>query len=107
MPSPIPKREYQILPDIILCNNRVPGSPKIQRLVTPLRLQRRRHLLALKKRKLEHQKEQKAEYEYVQTLSSLFLILTCSPHSSVLIAKRVAEKKAKTAAIKASHHKSS
>jgi len=63
-------------------------APKIQRLVTPLRLQRRRHLNALKKRKLDHQKEQKAEYD-------------------VLIAKRVAEKKAKTAAIKASHHKSS
>jgi len=63
-------------------------APKIQRLVTPLRLQRRRHLNALKKRKLDHQKEQKAEYD-------------------VLIAKRVAEKKAKTAAIKASHQKSS
>jgi small subunit ribosomal protein S6e len=61
-------------------------APKIQRLVTPLRLQRRRHLNALKKRKLEHQKEQKAEYD-------------------ALIAKRVAEKKAKAAAIKASHHK--
>jgi small subunit ribosomal protein S6e len=61
-------------------------APKIQRLVTPLRLQRRRHLNSLKKRKLEHQKEQKAEYD-------------------VLIAKRVAEKKAKAAAIKASHHK--
>lgn len=61
-------------------------APKIQRLVTPLRLQRRRHLNALKKRKLEQQKEQKAEYD-------------------VLIAKRVAEKKAKAAAIKASHHK--
>jgi len=61
-------------------------APKIQRLVTPLRLQRRRHLNALKKRKLDHQKEQKAEYD-------------------VLIAKRVAEKKAKAAAIKASHHK--
>jgi len=34
-------------------------APKIQRLVTPLRLQRRRHLNALKKRKLDHQKEQK------------------------------------------------
>jgi len=63
-------------------------APKIQRLITPLRLQRRRHLHSLKKRKLEHQKEQKAEYD-------------------VLIAKRVAEKKAKSAAIKASHHKSS
>jgi len=61
-------------------------APKIQRLVTPLRLQRRRHLNSLKKRKLDHQKEQKAEYD-------------------VLIAKRVAEKKAKAAAIKALHHK--
>ena len=41
--------------------------PKIQRLVTPLRLQRRRHLRALKIRRLEHQKEQKAEYECVLT----------------------------------------
>jgi len=61
-------------------------APKIQRLVTPLRLQRRRHLLALKIRRLEHQKEQKAEYD-------------------ALIAKRIAEKKEKVAAIKASHKK--
>ncbi|PPQ93165.1 hypothetical protein CVT25_002592, partial [Psilocybe cyanescens] len=61
-------------------------APKIQRLVTPIRLQRRRHLLSLKRRKIEQQKEQKTEYD-------------------VLIAKRVAEKKAKVAAIKAAHHK--
>ncbi|KIK05128.1 hypothetical protein K443DRAFT_675418 [Laccaria amethystina LaAM-08-1] len=61
-------------------------APKIQRLVTPLRLQRRRHLNALKRRRIEHQKEQKVEYD-------------------ALIAKRVSEKKAKAAAIKASHHK--
>jgi small subunit ribosomal protein S6e len=60
--------------------------PKIQRLVTPMRLQRRRHLNALKHRRLDHQKEQKAEYD-------------------TLIQKRVAEKKAKVAAIKAAHHK--
>jgi len=63
-------------------------APKIQRLVTPIRLQRRRHLRSLKRRRIEHQKEQKAEYDS-------------------LIAKRVAEKKAKVAAIKAAHHKSS
>lgn len=40
-------------------------SPKIQRLVTPLRLQRRRHLRSLKRRRIERQKEQKSEYEYV------------------------------------------
>jgi len=61
-------------------------APKIQRLVTPIRLQRRRHLNSLKRRKIERQKEQKTEYDH-------------------LLSKRVAEKKAKIAAIKASHHK--
>jgi len=59
-------------------------APKIQRLVTPMRLQRRRHLRSLKRRRLERQKEQKAEFD-------------------VILAKRVADKKAKAAAIKASH----
>ncbi|EPQ50893.1 ribosomal protein S6e [Gloeophyllum trabeum ATCC 11539] len=40
-------------------------APKIQRLVTPLRLQRRRHLRSLNRRRFERQKEQKSEYEYV------------------------------------------
>jgi len=61
-------------------------APKIQRLVTPIRLQRRRHLRSLKRRRLERQKEQKTEYD-------------------ALLSKRIAEKKAKAAAIKASHHK--
>jgi small subunit ribosomal protein S6e len=61
-------------------------APKIQRLVTPVRLQRRRHLNALKRRRLDHQKEQKSEFD-------------------AMMAKRVAEKKAKAAAIKAAHHK--
>ncbi|KAL1690522.1 ribosomal protein S6e-domain-containing protein, partial [Schizophyllum commune] len=60
-------------------------APKIQRLVTPMRLQRRRHLRSVKRRRLERQKEQKTEFD-------------------ALLAKRVAEKKAKVAAIKA-HHK--
>jgi len=38
-------------------------APKIQRLVTPQRLQRKRHLLSLKKRRSEAQKEVKAEYD--------------------------------------------
>jgi len=59
-------------------------APKIQRLVTPIRLQRRRHLHALNRRRHDRQKEQKAEFE-------------------VLLSKRLAEKKAKVAAIKASH----
>jgi small subunit ribosomal protein S6e len=61
-------------------------APKIQRLVTPIRLQRRRHLNALKQRRISHQKEQKAEFD-------------------VMMAKRVADKKAKAAAIKAAHQK--
>jgi len=61
-------------------------APKIQRLVTPIRLQRRRHLRSLKNRRLDAQKAQKSEYE-------------------ALIAKRHAERKQKLAAIKASHKK--
>ncbi|KAK4699882.1 small subunit ribosomal protein S6e, partial [Phenoliferia sp. Uapishka_3] len=56
-------------------------APKIQRLVTPERLQRRRHLRSLKKRKTESQKVQVAEYKTV-------------------LAKRLAEKKVKVAAAK-------
>ncbi|KAH9036693.1 40S ribosomal protein S6 [Lactarius hengduanensis] len=72
-------------------------APKIQRLVTPLRLQRRRHLRSLKIRRLEHQKEQKTEFECV-----VFVLPFSYP---LLIAKRIAEKKEKVAAIKASHKK--
>jgi len=61
-------------------------APKIQRLVTPIRLQRRRHLRSLKRRRIERQKEEKTEYE-------------------ALLAKRVAEKKEKAATIKAHHKK--
>jgi len=59
-------------------------APKIQRLVTPIRLQRRRHLRAINRRRFDRQKEQKAEYD-------------------AILQKRLAEKKAKVAAIKASH----
>jgi len=61
-------------------------APKIQRLVTPIRLQRRRHLRSLKTRRLERQKEQKTEFD-------------------TMLAKRLAERKEKAAAIKASHKK--
>jgi len=61
-------------------------APKIQRLVTPVRLQRRRHLRSLSRRRLVRQKEQKQEYD-------------------ALLAKRVAEKKQRVAAVKASHKK--
>lgn len=37
-------------------------APKIQRLVTPRRLQRKRHLLSLKKKKGEKAKQEAAEY---------------------------------------------
>ncbi|KAJ7216478.1 40s ribosomal protein s6-b [Mycena pura] len=61
-------------------------APKIQRPVTPMRLQRRRHLKSLVRRRTDRQKEQKAEYD-------------------VLIAKRLSDKEAKAAAFKAAHHK--
>ncbi|KAG8216980.1 ribosomal protein S6e-domain-containing protein [Butyriboletus roseoflavus] len=38
-------------------------APKIQRLVTPIRLQRRRHLHVLNRRRFDRQKEQKTEYD--------------------------------------------
>ncbi|KAM0749605.1 putative RPS6B-40s ribosomal protein S6 [Meredithblackwellia eburnea MCA 4105] len=56
-------------------------APKIQRLVTPERLQRRRRLRSLKKTKSEKQKIQVADYK-------------------VLVAKRLAEAKTKSAALK-------
>ncbi|CED85483.1 40s ribosomal protein s6 [Phaffia rhodozyma] len=59
-------------------------APSIQRLVTPLRLQRRRHLRSIKKRKTEVQKEQVAEY-------------------NTIVAKRVAEKAAANKAIRVAH----
>ena len=40
-------------------------APKIQRLVTPIRLQRKRRVLALKKKRAEKQRLQKAEYAKV------------------------------------------
>ena len=55
-------------------------------MVTPVGLQRRRHLRALKRRRLDHKKEQKAEYD-------------------ALLAKRIAEEKEKIVAVKASHKK--
>ncbi|KAH9812772.1 ribosomal protein S6e-domain-containing protein [Melampsora americana] len=56
-------------------------APKIQRLVTPIRLQRRRHLRSLNRRRNEAQKVQIAEYK-------------------TIVAKRMAERKAKVAAVK-------
>lgn len=54
--------------------------------MTPERLQRRRHLLSLKKRHFQAQKEKKAEYD-------------------ALLAKRLADRKEKVAAAKAAHKK--
>jgi small subunit ribosomal protein S6e len=51
-----------------------------------MRLQRKRHLRALERRRIDRQREQKAEYD-------------------TLLAKRTAEKKERAAAIKASHKK--
>ncbi|KAG8894594.1 40S ribosomal protein S6 [Tulasnella sp. 408] len=61
-------------------------APKIQRLVTPLRLQRKRRAAALQRRKRTARKEQKAEYD-------------------AMISKLVAEKKAAAAAAKSADKK--
>lgn len=53
-------------------------APKIQRLVTPQRLQRKRHRLAVKRKNTERQKENAAEY-------------------AALLSKRVAEEKTRVA----------
>lgn len=45
-------------------------APKIQRLITPRRLQRKRHLLALKKRRAE--KQRVLQNEYADSHSTLF-----------------------------------
>jgi hypothetical protein len=66
--------------------------PKIQRLVTPIRLQRRRHLLSLKRRRLEHQKEQKSEYEYVVHPFPL-LFHQSNIHLTVLSSPNVSQRK--------------
>jgi hypothetical protein len=60
--------------------------PKIQRLVTPRRLQRRRHLNAIKRRRLDHQKEQKAEYECVEF--AIYRFTAASHHASLALCSR-------------------
>ncbi|KAJ7738884.1 ribosomal protein S6e-domain-containing protein [Mycena olivaceomarginata] len=52
--------------------SRVP-SPKIQRPVAPIRLQCPRHLKSLIRRRTEHQKEQKAEFEMNLAPGNVFL----------------------------------
>lgn len=65
-PSPTPRRASTFAHplDLVLTLHRA-RSPKIQRLVTPERLQRRRHLRSLKRRKTEQQQVQVAEYKCV------------------------------------------
>ncbi|EIW66748.1 30S small subunit ribosomal protein S6e [Tremella mesenterica] len=57
-------------------------APKIQRLVTPMRLQRQRHLRSLQRRRTEAQKEKVADYK-------------------TLVAKHAEEKKVHDAAVRA------
>lgn len=60
-------------------------APKIQRLVTPERLQRRRHLRSLVRRKTEVQKVQVEEY-------------------NAIVAKRQSERKERVAGVRAKRH---
>ncbi|KIO23078.1 hypothetical protein M407DRAFT_244917 [Tulasnella calospora MUT 4182] len=82
-------RKYVIRKTVIPKNaEKKPKSkaPKIQRLVTPLRLQRKRRAAALTRRKRTARKEQKAEYD-------------------AMMSKLVSEKKASAAAAKAADKK--
>jgi hypothetical protein len=63
MPSLTPRRKFKSILPLVLTLICFCFRPKIQRLVTPLRLQRRRHLRAVKRKRIESQKEQKAEFE--------------------------------------------
>lgn len=94
MRDPTTRREFPC-PNFIslfLWNECIVFSPKIQRLVTPVRLQRRRHLRSLKRRRLESQKEQKGEYEYASFLfyiTAFLIYLATGPFSpNVLQRKR-------------------
>jgi small subunit ribosomal protein S6e len=55
-------RQYVIRREIEKNGKKYSKAPKIQRLVTPVRLQRKRHLLAEKKRRSAASKEAAAEY---------------------------------------------
>ncbi|CAG8559521.1 16161_t:CDS:2 [Acaulospora colombiana] len=75
-------RKFVIRREVTTKNGKtITKAPKIQRLVTPLTLQRKRHRLALKRRRAKAAQEAKAEYE-------------------VLLAKRVKEQKERKADLK-------
>lgn len=76
-------RKYVITREVTKKNGKTATkSPKIQRLVTPQRLQRKRHLRSLQRRRTEAQKETVAEYK-------------------AALAKHAEERKTKTAAVRA------
>lgn len=73
-------------------------APKIQRLVTPQRLQHKRHRLALKRRQAEKVKDEAVSYFPINKIQSILsVILTNFPKQNEyaqILAKRVAEAKA-------------
>ncbi|KAF5115747.1 hypothetical protein DV495_002661 [Geotrichum candidum] len=74
-------RKFVIRREVVKGDKTYTKAPKIQRLVTPQALQRKRHLKALKLRNAQAQKDAAAEY-------------------AQLLAQRLAEKKAEKAEIK-------
>ena len=74
-------RKFVIRREVVKGDKTYTKAPKIQRLVTPQTLQRKRHLKALKVRNAQAQKDAAAEY-------------------AQLLAQRLAEKKAEKAEIK-------
>jgi hypothetical protein len=84
----------------------LPSGPKYN--VSSLPISSNLVVVSVPSNAAEYQKEQKAEYEYIFTLPALppnplTILRSCS--SSALLAKRVSEKTAKIAAVRAAHHK--
>lgn len=72
MQNHIPKRQWYLISLNAFSHN---YRPKIQRLVTPERLQRRRRVRVIKRQNFERQKENKSEYEYVISLLPLLELI--------------------------------
>ena len=72
-------------------------APRIQRLVTPQRLQHKRHRIALKRRRAEASKDAAVSLPFLRhTMSTLVLTTTQNEYAQIMH-KRVSEEKAKQA----------
>ena len=70
-------------------------APKIQRLVTPQRLQHKRHRMALKRRQAEASKDAAVSLDSARLEANPILIILTQNEYAAILAKRVNEEKAK------------